>query len=70
VIVGYNGATIRDEESVDSKFITKLPRGTLVLVDEIKDRRVHIVSPVKGWTSMHTTSATPLVILQPLDSDE
>mmetsp|Transcript_22078 Transcript_22078/g.32177 ORF Transcript_22078/g.32177 Transcript_22078/m.32177 type:complete len:93 (+) Transcript_22078:116-394(+) len=69
-VVGYNGATVRADASTESRFITKLPQGSVVIVDDVKERRVHICSPVIGWTSIHTNSASPLTILQPIDGDE
>mmetsp|Transcript_11431 Transcript_11431/g.11828 ORF Transcript_11431/g.11828 Transcript_11431/m.11828 type:complete len:94 (-) Transcript_11431:4-285(-) len=69
LVVGYNGATIRELESIESRFITKLPQGSVVVVDQISDRRVHIIQPVNGWTSLYTTSTTPLVILQPIENE-
>jgi hypothetical protein len=68
-VIGYNGATIRENESLESRFITKLPQGAIVIVDQISERRVHIASPVKGWSSLYTTSSNPLVILEPLENE-
>lgn len=68
--MGYNGATLREQESLDSKFVTKLPQGAVVIVDKISERRVHISSPVQGWSSLHTTSSgNPLVILEPIENE-
>lgn len=69
VVVGYNGATIREGESIDSRFVTKLPQGSIVYVDQICERRVHLTGPVQGWTSLYTSSTTPLVILQPVENE-
>mmetsp|Transcript_17432 Transcript_17432/g.17523 ORF Transcript_17432/g.17523 Transcript_17432/m.17523 type:complete len:97 (+) Transcript_17432:252-542(+) len=64
-VVGYNGATIRQDEALDSKFITKLPEGTIIVASEIKGRRCKVEKPVQGWASIRTESDNPpLYILE------
>ena len=64
-VIGYNGATIREGEELDSKFVTKLPQGSIVVASEVKGRRVKIISPTIGWASIKTESDTPpLYILE------
>eukprot|EP01041_Mallomonas_annulata_P009586 gene9586-19923_t len=70
-VVGYNGATIREGEPLDSRFITKLPQGTIIIASEISGRRVKVEKPVQGWASIRTESDNPpLYILEAMNSDE
>jgi len=70
-VIGYNGATVRDGEAIDSRFITKLPQGTIIIASEVRGRRVKVEKPVQGWASIKTESdSPPLFILEHIDSDE
>jgi len=58
---------VREAYSFESAPLTELPRGTLVLVEEIWSNRARISSPVCGWLSVYSSRGVQL--LMPLDAN-
>eukprot|EP01063_Lacrimia_lanifica_P034350 TRINITY_DN632_c1_g1_i2.p1 TRINITY_DN632_c1_g1~~TRINITY_DN632_c1_g1_i2.p1 ORF type:complete len:711 (+),score=148.15 TRINITY_DN632_c1_g1_i2:65-2197(+) len=52
VVVGPQGALLREGRSVESKKVTTLAHGAVVDVVEVAGRRARVVTPAAGWVSI------------------
>jgi hypothetical protein len=67
-VISANGATVRQQSSLESNFVGKLPQGTIITVSKICDRRAQISNPISGWVSIRNDSN--VAILEPLNPSE
>eukprot|EP00904_Undaria_pinnatifida_P001723 jgi/Undpi1/11551/HiC_scaffold_30.g13848.m1 len=61
VVVGLGGASVRKEAQLDSLFMSVLPRGTMVVVSEIRGQRAHLIAPFNGWASLSTEEGYEII---------
>jgi hypothetical protein len=66
-VVHSDGANVRKDYNVASKSICTLPKGTIVVVEQVSDRRARIVKPVEGWVSTYSSNGKLILELRQKD---
>eukprot|EP00903_Cladosiphon_okamuranus_P020031 g18399.t1 len=61
VVVGFRGASVRKDMSLESEVLRTLRRGSIVTVSEIRNRRAHITKPLDGWASVSTEDGYQII---------
>lgn len=61
IVTGLGGASVRKGARLDTMFMKVLPRGTIVVVSEIRDLRAHLIKPFDGWASLATEEGYDII---------
>ena len=59
----YAQARVRTKYELSSQHITDLPAGSVVTVEEIKDRRAKISAPIHGWLSLISKDGNTILMI-------